>query len=151
MSVLKAGTWVLVADGEKALFLRNDLDEINPDLNVVRIKKQDNPPDRDQGASPPGRRGDGGAGQRSAMEETDWHELAKERFAEDLADLLYQLAHRGAFDRLVLVAPPRVLGALRPALHKEVAARVVAELHKTLTNHPLDRIEALLQAELDGA
>ena len=45
MATLTHGTWVLIADGEKALFLRNDLDEINPDLTVVRIEEQENPAD----------------------------------------------------------------------------------------------------------
>jgi len=149
MATLTKGTWVLIADGEKALFLRNDLDAINPDLNVVRLESQDNPASKEQGTHPPGRRADTGAGQRSAMEDTDWHALAKHRFADDMADLLYKYAHKGAFERIVLVAPSRVLGELRHKLHKAVSARVVAEQPKDLTNHPLDKVEKMLKAELD--
>ncbi|WP_425101286.1 host attachment protein [Tropicibacter sp. S64] len=148
MGVLTKGTWVLVADGEKALFLRNDIDEMNPDLNVVRIEQQENPSDREQSANRPGRMHDGGPGQKSAMDDTDWHELAKERFADDLAEILYKQAHKGAFERIVLVAPPNTLGELRSKLHKEVSDKVVAEVDKTLTNHPIDKIEALLTREL---
>jgi protein required for attachment to host cells len=90
----------------------------------------------------------GSAGQRSAMEETDWHRLAKERFAAELAEMLYTMSHKGAFDRLVLVAPDRVLGALRDTMHGEVSAKVVAELHKDLTNHPLDKLEKILAENL---
>ena len=151
MAVLTRNTWVLIADGEKALFLRNDLDDMNPDLNVVRIESQDNPPDREQSANRPGRVQDTGVGQRSALEDTDWHQLAKERFADDLADILYKQAHKGAFDRIVLVAPPGILGELRSKLHKEVSSRVVAEVDKTLTNHPLDKIELLLRDLLDAS
>jgi len=149
MATLKHGTWVLIADGEKALFLRNDLDEINPDLNVVRIKEQENPSDAEQGVEPPGRMEDTGVQQRSAMQEADWHQLAKDRFADELADLLYKYAHKSAFSRLVVVAPPRVLGELRKTVHKEVASRIVAEVDKDLTNHPLDKVEKLLKEELD--
>ena len=149
MATLTNGTWVLIADGQKALFLRNDLDAITPDLNVVRLEEQDNPASREQGAHPPGRQADTGVGQRSAMEDTDWHALAKDRFADEMADLLYTYAHKSAFDRIVLVAPARVLGEMRDKLHKEVSARVVAELPKDLTNHPLDKVEKLLKAELD--
>ncbi|WP_417720466.1 host attachment protein [Salipiger sp.] len=151
MAILTNGTWVLVADGEKALFLRNDVDAENPDLNVVRIKQQDNPSDREQSANRPGRMKDGGPGQKSAYDDTDWHELAKERFADELADLLYQQAHKGAFERIVLVAPPATLGELRSKLHKEVADKVVAEIDKTLTNHPIDKIESLLHDALESA
>lgn len=149
MPTLTSGTWVLIADGKKALFLRNDLDEMNPDLNVVRIEEQDNPPTSEQGTAPQGRMPDGGSGQRSAMEETDWHQLAKDRFADDLADLLYRYAHKARFSRIVLAAPPRVLGELRKKLHKEVADRVVAEIGKDFTNHPLDKLETILKKELD--
>ncbi|SFI74686.1 host attachment family protein [Celeribacter neptunius] len=151
MSVLQKGTWVLVADGEKALFLRNDLEAMNPDLNVLRIETQDNPADRDQGTARAGRKADAGPGQKTALEETDWHELAKERFAEEIAAILYQQAHGGAFERIVLVAPPATLGELRSKLHPEVRAKVVGEIAKTLTNHPLDKIESLLLKELEAA
>ena len=141
MAELLHGTWVVVADSEKALFLRNVTDAETPNLRVVETAAQANPPDREQGESAPGRRADVGAGQRSAMEQTDWHELAKDRFAHDLAERLYALAHRGAFERLVIVAGPRVLGALRGQLHKEVAARVIAEVGESLTHLPVGEIE----------
>jgi len=149
MATLTNGTWVLIADGEKALFLRNDVDEINPDLNVVRQDSQENPATRNQGTHKPGRMSDTGVGQRSALSDTDWHQLAEDRFARDLADTLYHYAHDGAFARIVLVAPGKVLGELRQSLHVEVKDRVVAEISKDLTNHPLDKVETLLSAELD--
>ncbi|KAA2312712.1 host attachment protein [Pseudooceanicola sediminis] len=151
MSGLPHKAWVLVADGEKALFLRNVTDEADPFLQVIRKEEQENPKDIDQSANRPGRMSDGGPGQRSALDDTDWHELAKERFADDLAHLLYARAHRGAFDQIVLIAPPKTLGELRQVLHKEVAARVIAEVPKTLTNHPIDEIERQLRNGLIAA
>lgn len=151
MTELKQDTWVVVAGSDKVLFLRNLTDHENPYLEVVGKEQQDNPPDREQGANRPGRKADTGVGQRSAMEDTDWHELAKERFAADLSDMLYQKAHAGDFDRLVLVAAPQVLGNLRGSMHKEVTDRVVAELPLNLTNHPVDEIERLVKRELDAA
>lgn len=148
MAELRNGTWVLLADGEKALFLRNDLDEINPDLNVVREEAQTNPSDAEQGVEPPGRMPDGGVQQRSALQEADWHQLAKDRFADDMADLLYKYAQRNAFSHLVVCAPAKVLGELRKHYHKEVRARLVAEVDKDFTNHPLDKVETLLKEEL---
>ena len=70
------------------------------------------------------------------------------RFADDLADLLYVHAHRGHFEQLVIVAPPQVLGELRTKLKPEVSQRVVAEIAKTLTNHPLTKIEKILKETL---
>jgi protein required for attachment to host cells len=161
MTALTQGTWVLIADGEKALFLENLTDDANPNLHVWREQHHENPADREQKSDRPGRMKDTGLskqaapggldwspGQRSGFAEADWHRLEKERFAQELADRLYRFAHRGDFDRLVVVAPPRVLGDLRAKLHKVVTDRMVAEIPKTLTNHPVEEIEALLASEL---
>ncbi|MBZ9853869.1 host attachment family protein [Mesorhizobium sp. CA13] len=143
---LKHGIWIMVADGEKALFLRNAGDTKFPNLEVVQEVRQDNPPTREQGSDSPGRYNDGPSVHRSAVEETDWHRIGKERFADELAERLYKLAHRGSFDEIILIAPPLVLGAMRKALHKEVSDKVSAEIPKTLTNHAVFEIEALLRA-----
>jgi len=138
---LHEGDRVIVADGAKALILENIGDAERLLLEVVSTRAQDNPPTRQQGTDEPGRARDTGMGQRSAIAETDWHRLAKDRFAEDIAEILYKQAHRGRFRRLVIVAAPHVLGALRHRLHAEVAGKVIAEIPETLTNHPVDRIE----------
>jgi protein required for attachment to host cells len=138
--------WVLVADGEKALFLRNEGDAQYPNLQVVRKVREENPATREQGTDQPGRYGQGNGSPMGAMEETDWHRIAKERFADEIAQQLYKMAHRGDFERIVLVAPPAVLGEMRQKLHKEVAGRVEAEIPKTLTGHPVDQIEKVLMA-----
>lgn len=151
MTRLEKDTWVVVTDSEKALFLRNLTDHDDPYLDVFDEEEQENPSDREQSANRPGRMQDTGVQQRSAMDDTDWHELAKERFAADLAEQLYKEAHKGAFKKLILVASPQVLGDLRGELHKEVADRVIAEVPKTLTNHPVDKIEKLVKKELDAA
>lgn len=136
--------WILVGDGEKALFLRNDGDEVYPNLVTMDVMAQENPSTHEQGAERPGRFNDGPSAHRSAVEQTDWHQLAEDRFAHDLADRLYQAAHANEFQHLIVVAPPRVLGELRHSFHKEVQNRIVAEVDKTLTNHPVHKIEKLL-------
>ena len=50
----------------------------------------------------------------------------------------------------MLACAPQVLGALRQDLHKEVSDKVVGEVPKLLTNHPIDRIEKILKEELAG-
>ena len=145
--VLKHGTWVLVADGEKALFLKNQGDAKYPNLEVVREMEQENPPTREQGSDRPGRYSDGGfSAHNSAVDDTDWHRIAKERFADEIAQRLYKLAHADEFRDIILVAPPLVLGELRKKLHKEVDGRVSAEISKTLTNHSISDIETILRS-----
>lgn len=144
--ILKHGLWVVVADGEKALFLKNEGDAKFPDFQVVHEMEQENRPTREQGVERSGRHSDGPSAHKSAFQETDWHRLNKERFADDIAERLYKLAHAGTFDRLVIVAPPQVLGEMRRKLHKEVADKVVAEIPKTITNQPVWDIEKMLKA-----
>jgi protein required for attachment to host cells len=144
-------TWVLIADGEKALFLVNEGDAEYPVLRVRREAHQENPRDHEQSANRPGRQHESVGPGRSAYEDTDWHELAKDRFADELAGMLYERAHRGEFRRIVLAASPGVLGELRDKLHKEVKDRVVGEVDKTLTNHTIEDIEKVLKAELAAA
>jgi len=144
---LKHNGWVVVADGTKALFLRNAGDEKFPNLVIFKKETQDNPPNHEQTSDRPGRLSDGPQGHRSAVSEADWHALAADNFASDLAAMLYKRAHKGKFDEIVLVAAPSVLGEVRKHLHKEVSARVIAEIDKDLTNHPVDKIEKLVLGE----
>ncbi|SEQ66272.1 host attachment family protein [Thalassovita taeanensis] len=152
MTKLTQGTWVLVADGKKALFLENITDEKDPNLKVVRVQQQDNPRDGEQTSDRPGHTVTaGGGGRRAAMEGADWHQIAEDTFAAEIADILYQRAHAGAFRHLVLVAPPKTLGELRKHLHAEVTACVVAEIAKDLTNHPMPEVEKLVKADIAEA
>lgn len=139
-------TLVMVGDGAKALFLRNKGDAELPNLVVERLFEQENPPTHDQGTDRPGRSFASAGTHRAAMEETDWHQLAEDRFAEEIAARLYKHAHAGRFDRLVVIAPPKVLGVLRKAFHKEVTDRITAEIPKELTSHPVYEIEKMLAA-----
>lgn len=137
---------VVVGDGEKALFLRNKGDPPEIQLEVENIFGHDNPATHEQGTDRPGRAYASVGTARSAMDETDWHQLGEDRFAADVADILYRLAHASKFESLVVVAPPKVLGNLRKAFHKEVVDRISGELPKDLTSHPVPEIEKLLAA-----
>ena len=143
---LKSGLWLMVADGEKALFLKNEGDTTYPNFEVVREIGQSNPPTREQGSDRPGRFNDGPSAHRSAVADTDWHKVGKLRFADEIAERLYTMAHRGDFKEILLIAPPLVLGELRKKLHQEVSDRIVGEIPKTLTNHAVFDIEKLLLA-----
>lgn len=147
-SSLRTGTWLLVADSEKALILENIGDAENLNFEPFRKEVQDNPPNREQAANKPGRFNDGPSVHRSAVADTDWHQLAKDQFAEDLGEILYREAHKHRFDQIILVAEPSVLGKLRKSLHKEVEEKVVGEIPKNLTNHPIEKMEKIIRAEV---
>jgi protein required for attachment to host cells len=138
-------TWILVGDGRKALMLRNEGTPQKPTLNVIDVLKgNDNPPTSAQGADRPGRVMQGNPGVRAAVHQTDWHEIAEERFAATVASTLDAAAKTNRFEKLILVAPPHTLAALRKNLDAKTAQRVVAEIDKDLTKHPVPEIARLL-------
>lgn len=138
---IRHNAWVMVGDGEKALFFRNEGDETYPNLQIIEVLEQDNPRTSEQGADRPGRTHSSMGTRRSAMQETNWHKLEKHRFARQIAEALYTAAHRGDYAQLVIAAPPMIMGDLRKAMHKEVSDKVVAEISKDLTNMPPLEIE----------
>ena len=140
-------TLVLVGDGRKALFLRNRGGAGHPELVTESVMEQDNPATREQGTDRPGRYGGPDGVSKSAVEETDWHQQAEDRFASEVADVLYRKSHDQTFQRLIVVAPPRTLGTMRTAFRKEVAQKITAEIPKDLTSHPVPEIARFLQME----
>ncbi|HEX8554554.1 MAG TPA: host attachment family protein [Sphingomonas sp.] len=160
-------TMVVVVDGRKALFLRNEGDVDAPNLVVENAREQKNPADHEQardasgtarstqsgpGAPSVARNGSmharGGGAQfapaRGTFEETDLHQQAEDRFAQETADMLKDRAMAKDFEKLIIIAPPKTLGELRKCYHKEVQTRVTAELAKDLTGHSIPDIEAAL-------
>lgn len=141
-------SFVMVADGKKMLFFRNEGDAEFLKLEVERKREQADLADRDMKTDDAGRTFDasGGAG-RSAYEEVDYHQLEEDRFAAEAAEMLKQRALRNEFESVIIVAPPRTLGELRKHYHKEVQKRLAGEVAKDLTGHPVPEIEKILRAE----
>ena len=135
---------VLIGDGQKALFLRNKgtAHQVRLEVEQVMNRKIGNARARYRSSGTLPAVGTA----RSAVEEVDWHHIAKERFAGEIAQALYRHAHDNRFEKLVVIAPAKVLGNLRKAFHAEVADRVVGEISKELTSHPIPRIEKLIAA-----
>lgn len=149
---------VLVADGRKMLFFRNEGDADYPQLEVEAHREQENPKDGEQGTDRPGRAFTAGgvppsqggsrpgAANRSGYSETDFHQLEEDRFAAKVADMLKERALANQLESLIVVAPPKTLGEMRKHYHKTVEARLKGEIAKDLTNMPVPEIEKALQA-----
>ena len=134
---------VFVGDGRKALFLRNAGDEKFPHLKTERVFVDQNPATHDQGTDKPGRVFAAAApgSRRSAVEPTDWHELEEHRFARMVAEAFEKLVRERKVKAAVIVAPPRTLAELRQAFHNDVKTRIIAEIDKDFTKHPVYEIE----------
>lgn len=140
-------SFVLVADGKKLLFFRNEGDGEFLKLEVERKLEQENPATRDQKSDEAGSMGSSAGPGHNTYSETDFHQLEEDRFAADAAEMLKQRALRNEFDSLIVVAPPRTLGELRKHYHKEVEKRLSGEIAKDLTGHPVNEIEKIILAQ----
>jgi len=137
---------VVVADGRKMLFFRNEGDALYPNLELDRVREQDNPADRDQKSDAPGVAYSSVGNSRHAFSEVDFHQLEEDRFASETAEMLRKRALANDFESLIIVAPPRTLGEMRKHYHKEVENRLTGEIAKDLTGHPVDEIEKIIAA-----
>lgn len=138
---------VLLMDSRRAILFRR----VAPDYTVVRQWCWSSAPAREQGDDAPGRTmGSSDRARRAAYEQTDRHQLDERRAAEEVADVLCELAHADSYDRLVICAPPRMLGYLRPLLDSYVLSRLRAEIAKDMVNLPTATIERIISRELDN-
>ena len=140
-------SFVVVADGAKMLFFRNEGDAEFPKLEVERKREQEDRPDRDWKTDEPGRAFSSVSSGRSAYEETGFHQLEEDRFAAETAELLRKRALQNDFESLIIIAPPKTLGELRKHYHKEVEKRLTGEIAKDLTGHPVEEIEKIISAQ----
>jgi protein required for attachment to host cells len=130
-----ARTWIVIADGARARIAVNvgpgkGLEPaLTHDFSAPRLHTSDLVSDRPgsypDGASPSSHR---------VQPRTDRHDYEKSLFVRDVATAVEKGANGRSFDRLVLVAPPAILGKLRTALQPRIRAMVAAEVGKDLTH-----------------
>ena len=80
------------------------------------------------------------------MEQTDWHTQEEERFLRKLAGHLDAEVKAGRAKSIVMVAPPRALGVLRPAYSHDLKKAMRTEIDKDLVRMPVHEIEKHLGA-----
>ena len=137
---------VLVADGRKMLFFRNEGDGEFPNLQVETHREEVNPAHHEQATDTSGRAAvPAGAAGGGSMEEVDFHQQQEDRFAAEAAELLKTRTLNHEIEHLIVVAPPKTLGELRKHYHKEVEQRIAGEIPKDLTNMPVPEIEKAIQ------
>ena len=125
---LTEGMWVVVCDGRKLLILENVGDADFPNLKTRAADEHFVPPTHELGSDAPSRVHQSVGTARSSVEQTDWHEIAEERFAATVATKLNAAALENRFEKLILVAPPHSLAALRKNLDAKATQRIVAEI-----------------------
>ena len=139
---------VLVTDGRKTLFFRNEGDQNQIDLRTEAHDERVDLKDSEMKTDAPGAIGQSaGYSGRVAYEETDFHQLEEDRWAVAAAEDVNRRVLRNNFEHLVIVAPPKTLGLIRKKLHKEAERKLVCEIPKEMTGRTIPDIEALIVGE----
>lgn len=138
---------VLVTDGRKTLYFRNQGDQNQIDLRIEAHDERQDAADHEMKTDAAGSNAQSGGFGRPTYEETDFHQLEEDRWAHAAAEEVNKRALANDFEALAIVAPPKTLGEIRKKLHKEAARRVVCEIPKEMTKRPIPDIEALLVGE----
>jgi protein required for attachment to host cells len=140
------GDWVVVCDGKKALVLENAGDEKFLNLKTREVFNHADPKTHEIGTDKPGRSFSSVGHGRSAIEQADWHTQEEEKFLRTLAQHLDAEVKAGRATSIVIVAPPRALGVLRPAYTHDLRKAVCSEVDKDLVKVPVHEIEKHLVA-----
>ena len=138
-----ATTWIIAADESRARVLQvldreQRLTEIDDLVNPSgRLQDRELETDAEPRFSGHGGLGKPGAGRNSGPASDREAQGAVEHsvnvFAREVGRYLDKARKESRYDQLVLVAPPKFLGALRKELHKEVEKLVAEELPKDLS------------------
>ena len=127
------GTWVVVADSSRARFFTlagksEPMQELEGMTHAEsRMRNQDEVSDKQGGLA--GGHGEGG---HAFEAPTDIKHHDAEIFAKQIADKLEHGRVNHAYNKLILVAPPAFLGALRQAMNDHVVNLVSKSLDKNL-------------------
>jgi protein required for attachment to host cells len=143
---IREDEWVVVCDGAKELILQNAVDAKFHNLKTVEVFEQKDPQTQEQGTDRPGRANASVGAARSAVSQTDWHDRAEEAFLTNLAHHLDSAVSAGKAKSLIVIAPPRALGMLRPAYSHALKGALRAELDKDFVKMPVHEIEKHLKS-----
>jgi protein required for attachment to host cells len=143
-------TWILFADASSARLYQSQA----PARELTLLRELSHPESRaremDLVSDQPGRVKQSRSAARPAMESTPHKKVEADRFARELVETLERGLDDGAYERLILVAPPETLGRLRHHLRERVSARVVAEVEKDYLHLQPRELRERLQEQLSA-
>ncbi len=146
---LATNMWIAVLDGAKAIVMVNEGTAFEPRLKVLRTLAQENPPTHELGRDRPGRVNDGSGQHKSAVEAPDLHKRAENAFIAEVMDALERHAEKGAFEKIVLAAPPVALGTARQQIGQALKQRIVLEIAADYVKMPTQDIAKAVQKALE--
>lgn len=146
---LKPRTLIVIADGQRSSFFRNDGADGQIQLAEVRRLSFDNAASHELGRARPGRTHDSFSSSRSTYEQNDPHEQNEADFLALVANSIEEELKTGVYQDLVLIAPPSALGSLRNVMSKTIQDQISQEIGKDYTKTPLSDLEEILTQRPD--
>lgn len=132
-------TWVLVADAGSARVLEQSSPKEG--LTLVEGLEHQLPKSSDMVRDSLPRTFDSvGPGRHAIAPKHDPHRAEKKNFAKELAHTLDVGLSKKAFDHLIIIAPPQMIGDLRPELSDAVRSHLKQELLLDLASAPISEI-----------
>jgi len=127
-------TWFVIADGARARFFLNNGSGSGLKAAVSADLISGNLPSRDMGSDRAGRSSDHTGSMRHTMDsKSDPHVQSEKNLAEEIATLLDNYRKKKAYDALVVVAAPKMLGYIRAAISDDTKGMISCEFDKDLT------------------
>jgi protein required for attachment to host cells len=143
-------TWIAVVDGARARFLVSS----NQHSEAVTIPGQTfsskAPPTRELARSKPTRVMESSESARHSIEpRVDLHENQEVEFLKVVIRRLQEAFGMKAFDKFILVAPPKPLGHLRDLMDEGLRRHMLCDIDLDLTKHSDDEIARIVKERLD--
>lgn len=139
---------VVVAGEREASFFDLAAAQALPEARGAMLNDAPGRKDRDLETDRPGRRFGGTHGNRHAVDgERSAQRHEAEQFAREVARALDNARSRNEFDRLVLIAAPRMLGLLREALPHACRCVIAAQVPKDFVRHDASTIRDVVPRE----
>ncbi|PJI92082.1 protein required for attachment to host cells [Yoonia maricola] len=135
-------TWIVLADAQTVRVAVND----GPGKGVYGHHVEGLvPPEVTELSDAPGMTNAPNGPNRGGISNPDLKGQAVAGFATDIVAYLDRFFQDSAFQRLVLIAPPAMLGVLRQTLSAPLRDALLGDMPKDLTHLPLDDLPAHLE------
>lgn len=131
--MLPKGTTVAVADGEKLNLFHNTGDEVGLKLSPAPHAQVDAD-------------AHGSGSRTNSSGNPDQSQSSEDDFSTGIVEMLNKGVLDGSIDGLVIIAAPRALGEMRKHYHKVLTAKLLGEIAKDLTGHPVADVETAITA-----
>ncbi|CFX50458.1 conserved protein of unknown function [Candidatus Filomicrobium marinum] len=152
---MRRTTWILVADGARARIISRVVEGFGACADTTISEpynfEEERSPGRELTRERPTRVHDRfGPGRHAVEPKQDASRKMVTRFATEIADMLSASLKARGFDRLIVVAPPAMLGDLRKSLSNHVRAKVIAEIDKDMTKAGIPEVMKHIEAGYIG-